>query len=87
MFENQIAPSLPEEIAGCDTLLKRNIDTVLLSNTEITLMISVLQQMILVKCTTAMHTGWMCPFTLITDQTLTILPVSTLYGMDKEGDS
>jgi len=57
VFENRIISSQPKAIAGCDTLLKRNIDTVLLSNTELTFVISILQHMISVKCTTAMHTG------------------------------
>ena len=35
VFENQIISSQPEQIAGCDTLLKRNIDTILLSNTQL----------------------------------------------------
>ena len=61
VFENRIISSQPKQIAGCDTFLKRNIDTILLSNTEITFVISVLQQMISVKCTTAMHIGWRCP--------------------------
>ena len=37
VFENRIVSSQPKATAGCDTLLKRNIDTILLSNTEITL--------------------------------------------------
>ena len=57
VFENWIVSSQPKAIAGCDTLLKKNIDTVLLSNTEITFVIFVLLQMISVKCRTAMHTG------------------------------
>ena len=48
-FENRIVSSQPQEIAGCDTLFKRNIDTVLLSKTEITFAISLLQQMISVN--------------------------------------
>ena len=44
VFENRIVYSQPKAIAGCDTLLKKNIDTILLSNTEITFVISVLQQ-------------------------------------------
>ena len=44
VFENRIVSSQPKAIAGCDTLLKRNIDTILLSNTEITFVMSVLQQ-------------------------------------------
>ena len=62
VFEDRIVSLQPKEITGCDTLLKRNIGSILLSNTEITFVISVLQQMISVKCTTAMHTGWRCPF-------------------------
>ena len=62
VFENRIISLQPKQIAGCDTLLKRNIDTILLSNSGITFVISVLQQTISVKCTTAMHTGWRCPF-------------------------
>ena len=42
-FENRIVSSQPKEIAGCDTPLKRNIDTILLSNIKITFVISVLQ--------------------------------------------
>ena len=57
VFENRKVSLQAWAIAGCDTLLKRNIDTILLSNTEITFVISVLQQMISVKRTTAMHTG------------------------------
>ena len=49
VFENRIVSSQPKEIAGCDTLFKRNIDTILLSNTEITFAISVLEQMISVS--------------------------------------
>ena len=57
-FTNVLNVSLQlKAIAGCNTLLKRNIDTILLSNTEITFVISVLQQMISVKSTTEMHTG------------------------------
>ena len=44
VFENRIVSSQPKAIARCDTLLKRNIDTILLSNTEITFVMSVLQQ-------------------------------------------
>ena len=62
MFENRIVSSQPKAIEGCDTLLKRNIDTILLSNTKITFVISVLQQYISVKCTTEVHTGCRCPF-------------------------
>ena len=40
MFENRIVPSQPKAIAGCDTLVKRNIDTILSSNTQITSVIS-----------------------------------------------
>ena len=46
VFENQNVSLQLKAIAGCDILLKRNIDTILLSNTEITFVISVLQQMI-----------------------------------------
>ena len=62
VFEDRIVSSQPKKITSRDALLKRNIGTILLSNTEITFVISVLQQMISVKCTTAMHTGWRCPF-------------------------
>ena len=62
VFENRIVSSQPKAIEGCDTLLKRNIDTILLSITKIAYVISALQQFISVKCTTAMHTGWRCPF-------------------------
>ena len=62
VFENRIVSSQPKAIAGSDTLLKRNVYTILLSNTEITFVTSVLHQMILVKFTAAMHTGWRCPF-------------------------
>ena len=41
VFENRIVSSQPKAIAGCDTLLKRNIDTILLSSTQITFLISV----------------------------------------------
>ena len=44
VFENRIVFSQPKAISGCDTLLKRNIDSIVLSNTEITFVISVLQQ-------------------------------------------
>ena len=64
-FENRIVSLQPKEIAGCDTPLKRNIDTILLSYIEITFVISVLQQMILVKCTTVIHTGLRCPLKTI----------------------
>ena len=57
VFENQIVSSQPKAIAGSDTLVKRNVYTILLSNTEITFVTSVLHQMILVKFTAAMHTG------------------------------
>ena len=40
LFENRIVSSQPKVRAGCDTLLKGNIDTILLSNTEITFVIS-----------------------------------------------
>ena len=36
--------------------------TIRFSNTTRTFVISLLQQMTLVKCTTAMYTGWRCPF-------------------------
>ena len=36
VFENRIVSSQPKEIEDSDTLLKRNTDTILLSNTEIT---------------------------------------------------
>ena len=48
VFENRIVSSQPKEMAGCDTLLKET-DTILLSNTEITFVISVLQQMVSVS--------------------------------------
>ena len=60
MFENQIvSSSQPKQITGCDTLLKKNIDTILLliKHRNHVRNSSVLQQMISVKCTTAMHTG------------------------------
>ena len=58
VIENRIVSSQPKEIAGCDPFLKKNIDTILLTNTEITLfVISLFQQTISVKCTTAMHIG------------------------------
>ena len=41
VFENRIVSSQPKVIEGCDT-----IDRILLSNTEIMFVISVLQQMI-----------------------------------------
>ena len=44
VFEDRIVSLQPKEITGCDTLLKRNIDTILLSNTEIRFVMSVLQQ-------------------------------------------
>ena len=44
VFENRIISLQPKAIAGCETLLKRNIETILLSNTEITFVMSVLQQ-------------------------------------------
>ena len=65
LFENRIVSLQLKSIAGCDALLKRNKYTILLSSTEITFVISVLQQMISVKCTTAMHTGWSCAFGLL----------------------
>ena len=34
VFENRIVSSQPKTIAGWDTLRKRNVDTILLSNTE-----------------------------------------------------
>ena len=52
VFEDRIVSSQPKKTTSRDTLLKRNIDTILLSNTEIRF----------VKCTTAKHTGWRCPF-------------------------
>ena len=51
VFENRIVSSQPKEIAGCDTLLKRNIDTILLSNTEIKFMISVVSVSARPQCT------------------------------------
>ena len=64
VFENLIVYSQPQKITGSHTLLKRIIDIILLSNTEITVVISVLRQIISVKSTTAMHTGWRYPFKL-----------------------
>ena len=51
VFENRIVSSQPKEIAGCDTLLKRNIDTILLSNTEIRFLISVVSVSARPQCT------------------------------------
>ena len=47
--------SQPAVALGCE-------DTIRFSNTIRTLVIFVLQQMISVKCATAMHTGSRCPF-------------------------
>ena len=48
--------SQPAIALGCE-------DTIRFSNTIRTFLISVLQQMISVKCTTAMHSDWIkCPF-------------------------
>jgi len=60
VFDNKIVSmfllrrvSLPAIALGCE-------DTIQFSNTIRMFVISVLQQMILVKCTTAMHTGGRC---------------------------
>ena len=42
VFGNRIVSSQPKKMAGCDTLLKRNIDTILFTNTEFTFVLSVL---------------------------------------------
>ena len=62
VFENRIVSSRPKAIAGCDTLLKRNIDTILISNTEIMFVILYYSKRMSVKCTTAMHIVWRSPF-------------------------
>ena len=62
VFDNRIVSmfllrrvSQPAIALGCE-------DTIRFSNTIRTFVISVLQQMISVKCATAMHSDWRCPF-------------------------
>ena len=62
VFDNRIVSlfllrrvSQPAIALGCK-------DTIRFSNTIRTFVISILEHSTLVKCTTAMHTGWRCPF-------------------------
>ena len=63
VFENRIVSSQSKAIAGCDTFLKRNIHTILCYQTQKSRSwFLYYSKRISEKCTTAMHTGWRCPF-------------------------